>query len=231
MRRLLYITILALLPAAGRAQMVDGVRTGLYTKYDINTRKAMDAQAVAISAMTFHHKKLTEQEVDIADLQREFNKYLMQMHDQLVIAAQLYGTFYEFSQLAKHLKEIAEIVQECPENVLANAFKDDKRQVVTAIVTSTTDLIFDIKKTIVDKTRMSGRERVQTLDGMRRKVKDINRNLKKIERNIRYYNLFDLWNDIRNREYLKRKKTNVEIAIEARDEWQNHFKPILSTNP
>lgn len=210
------------------AQMLDPVRTGLYTNYDIRMRNAVNAQSVALATMTFHHKWIQAKEKDITNLQLEFNKYLLELHDVITLAAELYGNYYEFTEMTSNLKHLAAACEESPTNILANAFKDDKRQIVTNIVGTTTELLMDIKKTFIDQVRMTEKERIQNLDDVRKKMKLINKQLRRMERNIRYYNLCDLWNDIRNQEYDFRRKTNAEIAREARDEWQEHYKPIFS---
>ena len=225
------ITVLVLLLTAGAvsAQNNDPRRSELYSLYDIRSRNAINAQSAAISTMSFHHLWMQSKEKDIANLQKEFNKYLENLHDVLTIAAEIYGNIYEFMEMASNLKSLTEACQDSPTNIFANAFKEDKRQIITNIVGTTTELMMDIKKSIVDNTRMTEKERIQLLDDVRRKLKSINRQLRRVERNIRYYNLCDLWNDIRGEKYDFRKRTNAEIAREARDEWQNHYRPILMT--
>lgn len=210
------------------AQNTDLVRAGIYSNYDQSMRRAVETQSVVIATMTFHHKWIQGKEDDIADLQREFDHYLTDLHDVIAIAAQLYGNYIEFTEMASNLKKIGDACEESPTNILANAFNENKRQIVTNIVSTTTDLVLDLKKTFVDATRMTEKERIQNLDDIRRKMKTINRMLKRTERQIRYYNLCDLWNDIRNKEYVFRKKTNAIIAREARDRWQEHYKFIFS---
>lgn len=225
------ITVLVLLLTAGAvsAQNNDPRRSELYSLYDIRSRNAINAQSAAISTMSFHHQWMQSKEKDIANLQKEFNKYLENLHDVLTIAAEIYGNIHEFMEMASNLKSLTEACQDSPTNIFANAFKEDKRQIITNIVGTTTELMMDIKKSIVDNTRMTEKERIQLLDDVRRKLKSINRQLRRVERNIRYYNLCDLWNDIRGEKYDFRKRTNAEIASEARDEWQNHYRPILMT--
>ena len=227
--RKIAISFLLLTAACVSAQNNDPVRAGLYTDYDIRTRNAINAQSMAISTMSFHHLWMQSKEKDITNLQKEFNKYLVDLHDVLTIAAEIYGNYYEFMEMTSNLRSLTEACQDCPTNIFANAFKDEKRQIVTNIVSTTTELLMDIKKSIIENTRMTEKERIQILDDVRRKMKSINRQLRRIERNIRYYNLCDLWNDLRGATYDFRKRTNAEIAREARDEWQNHYRPILMT--
>lgn len=229
-RRIIIIISAVCLPLAADAQMFDGVRMADYTQYDLRSRAAIDAQSVAVATMAYHHKWITQKEESIADLKKEYNDYLQKLHDVIAQAAQLYGIYYEGKELAETIGRISEVVQESPENILANAFKDDKNKLMSNIYIATTDLLYDIKKAILDKTRMSEKERIEEMDGIRKRMKEINRMMRKLEFNMRYYNLCDLWNDIRNKTYDFRRKTNRQIAIEARDEWQNHFKPILSSN-
>ena len=229
-RIIIIFTVVCLLPTGSGAQNFDAARAGLYANYDIRARNIMESQSAAISTMAFHHYWVTDKEKDIANLQREFDKYLVNLHNEIAIAAQLYGSYYEFTQMTNNLRNLYDVCSNSPENVIANAFNSEKRQIVSNIVTSTTELMYDIKKSIIDLTRMTEKERIDNLDAIRRKMNTINKQLRKLERNIRYYNLCDLWNDVRNREYNFRKKTNKEIAIEARDRWQEHYKPIFS-NP
>ena len=227
-KRFLVFYFLTLVSVLVSAQMFDPVRAGLFSNYDIRMRDQINAQSVALGTMTFHHKWIQAKEKDITKLQEEFNKYLLENHNTIAMAAQLYGVYYELTEISNNQKGIEDVCRESPANILANAFKDDKRQIVTNIVGATTDLIYDIKKTYLDNTRMTEKERLQLVDDVRRHMKWCNRQLKRIERNIRYYNLCDLWNDIRNKEYVFRKKSNAEIAREARDRWQEHYKFIFS---
>ena len=226
-RKHLFVVALTV-SATIQGQNTDLVRAGIYSNYDIRMRNAVTAQSAAIATMTFHNKWIQGKEDDIADLQREFDHYLTDLHDVIAIAAQLYGNYIEFTEMVSNLKKIGEACEESPTNILANAFNENKRQIVTNIVSTTTDLVLDLKKTFVDATRMTEKERIQNLDDIRRKMKTINGMLKRTERQIRYYNLCDLWNDIRNQTYSFRHLTNAEIARRARDEWQEHYKPIFS---
>ena len=210
------------------AQNTDFVRAGLYSDYDIRVRNAAKTQSVVLGTMTFHHKWIQDKEDDIADLQKEYHNYLVNMHDNIALAAQLYGVFYELTEISGNLKNIGKACEESPANILANAFNEEKRQIVTNIVSTTTELVFDLKKTYLEKTLMTETERIQLIDDVRTHMKWFNKQLRRIERQIRYYNLCELWNDIRNKEYVFRKKTNAIIAREARDRWQEHYKLIFS---
>lgn len=227
-KRFLVFYFLTLVSVLVSAQMLDPVRTGLYSNYDIRMRNQINAQSVALGTMTFHHKWIQAKENDMKNLQEEFHKYLVSHHDTIAMAAQLYGVFYELTEISKNLRGIADACEESPTNMLANAFNEEKRMIVSNIVGKTSDLVYDIKKTYLDNTRMTEKERLQLVDDVRRHMKWCNRQLKRIERNIRYYSLCDLWNDIRNKEYVFRTKSNAVIAREARDRWQEHYKLILS---
>lgn len=227
-KKILIFSLYSLIVLTMSAQNTDMARAFKYSVYDIRMRNAATAQSAALATMTYHNKWIKNKEDSIADLQREFHNYLVTIHDSVAMAAQLYGIFYELTEISNNLKNIGKVCEESPTNILATAFKEDKRQIVTNIVSTTTELVFDIKKTYLDKTKMTEKERIQLIDDVRTHMRWINKELKKVERQIRYYNLCDLWNDIRNKEYVFRKKTNAIIAREARDRWQEHYKFIFS---
>lgn len=225
MKKSIIILLTALfLPVTTYGQATDPVRLGMYTYYDLSTRQAMEAQIAIISTMAVQNVWIRDNEDEIVDCKREFDKYLQEMHNAIALAAQIYGSFYEITEMSKNLKNLTEACQVSPTNILANAFKDKKRKIVENIVWTTSDLMKDFRKLISDKSRMTEAERLEVIDIARKKMKSINRQLRAMERNIRYYNLCDLWNDIMNEERPFRTKTNKEIAEEARDEWMNHYK-------
>ena len=228
MRKAKTILLLLLLTLMGSAQNMDPARMVLYTNWDKTNQRMAWEEAAAISSQTYHHVWIAEELDKVTNLQRQFSEYLDSLHDVIAIAAQLYGSYYEFSQMATNLKNIASACEESPTNVLANAFKEDKRNIVTNIVTKTSDMLLDLRKIFFDKTKMTERERYILLDEVRRKMKETNLMLRRLERSIRYYSLCDLWNEVRNREYAFRQKTNGEIAREARDRWQDHYRPVFT---
>ena len=163
-KRYLVFYSLTLVSVCVSAQMFDPVRAGLYSNYDIRMRNQINAQSVAMGTMTFHHKWIQAKENDMKNLQEEFHKYLVSNHNTIAMAAQLYGVFYELTEISKNLRGIANACEESPTNILANAFNKEKRMIVSNIVGKTSDLVYDIKKTYLDNTRMTEKERLQLVD-------------------------------------------------------------------
>jgi len=223
-KKMILLVCCILVSSAAMAQYNDPVRMAAYTNWDIQNRKVMETQASAVSTMAFHHSWIKGKEDDITDLKNEFRTYLENLHEVITTAAEIYGTYYELSLMANNLRKLSAACEESPANVLANAFNEKKRNVVEGIVFSTTDLLADIRKAIADHSLMSEAERNEVLESSRNKIRDINRQLRRLERNIRYYNLCDLWNEIRNKAYAFRKKTNGEIAREAQSRWTDHYR-------
>lgn len=223
MKKFLYIVIMtAWLPLTADGQAIDPARFASYIWYDNQTRHLIETQTAILGAQMVQHNWIAGNEEDIYDLKKELDDYLRKKQNDLALAAQVYGTYNEIVALVDNLKRLSNVCSENPTNVLANAFSENKRKTVQDIVMSTTQLALDIRRILSEKSRMTEKERLELMDVTRKKLREWNKRLRMLERNIRYYNICDLWHELTG-EKTFRNRTKKEIAEQAMKDWRSHY--------
>lgn len=212
----------AWLPLTADGQAIDPARFASYIWYDNQTRHLIETQTAILGAQMVQHNWIAGNEEDIYDLKKELDDYLRKKQNDLALAAQVYGTYNEIVALVDNLKRLSNVCSENPTNVLANAFSENKRKTVQDIVMSTTQLALDIRRILSEKSRMTEKERLELMDVTRKKLREWNKRLRMLERNIRYYNICDLWHELTG-EKTFRNRTKKEIAEQAMKDWRSHY--------
>lgn len=203
------------------AQGIDAGRAAAWTLYSNQSKKAIKAQEAAQMLMATGHIWLKEEEDVLRDFHKQFNEYLDDFHDVLSIAAEVYGLYYEVSNVAGNVKNLSNVVAESPTNTLAVAFSTRRNVVYRNIVKTGIDLVMDIRKLCFEGAKLTEKERTLMLKHIRPKIKYMNKQLRQLTLAIKYTSFMDVWNEIRDRAYNFQPRTKKEIADECMREWRN----------
>ena len=143
------------------------------------------------------------------------------------IAAQCYGMYYEISEVTRNLSMIQDALNDNPEGIISSAFMGERSKIYLRLITSSLNLLNDVRRIFTvqpDILKMTDKERIQQLDKIRKRIKEINGELHGIAVLIRYTNMNDvLYKIIKLRKRFIRR-TNAEIAQECLTKWRAHFK-------
>ena len=192
----------------------------LFTEQSKKTLNAQQRAQLVISGM---HIFMKEEIEATTDFQREFNEYLDQFNEVIQIAAEVYGIYHEVSQVAKNVKELNSIVSNTPANALAVAFSSKRNKIYTDLVMTSLDIAKDIHKVCFSGAKMTEKERIKIILGMRPKLKKTNHQLRRMALYIKYTTFLDVWNDILDKHYFK-PANRQEIILRCQQRWKGAWR-------
>ena len=187
------------------------------------SKKTLNAQQRAQLVMSGMHIFMEEEVSATTDFQREFNEYLDQFNEVIQIAAEVYGIYHEVSQVAKNVKELNSIVSNTPANALAVAFSSKRNKIYTDLVMTSLDIAKDIHKVCFSGAKMTEKERIKIILGMRPKLKKTNHQLRRMSLMIKYTTFLDVWNDILDKHYFK-PANRQEIILRCQQRWKGAWR-------
>ena len=206
----------------GQGVYIDEERALTVLAFTNQSKKTLNAQQRAQLVISGMHIFMKEEIEATTDFQREFNEYLDQFNEVIQIAAEVYGIYHEVSQVAKNIKELNNIVSNTPANALAVAFSSKRNKIYTDLVMTSLDIAKDIHKVCFAHAKMTEKERIKIIFGMRPKLKKTNYQLRRMALLIKYTTFLDVWNEIVDKHY--KPKSRREIIERCRLRWKGAWR-------
>lgn len=207
----------------GQGVYIDEERALTVLAFTNQSKKTLNAQQRAQLVISGMHIFMKEEIEATTDFQREFNEYLDQFNEVIQIAAEVYGIYHEVSQVAKNIKELNNIVSNTPANALAVAFSSKRNKIYTDLVMTSLDIAKDIHKVCFSGAKMTEKERIKIILGMRPKLKKTNHQLRRMSLMIKYTTFLDVWNDILDKHYFK-PANRQEIILRCQQRWKGAWR-------
>ena len=201
---------------------VDPVRAAMIDQYSKQAKKALEAQNRAQALMTTGHLWMQSEIEATTNFQREFNEYLDKFHDILGFAAEIYGIYYEVTQISKNVSELNSVVSSYPANALAVAFHTRRNVVYRNIIINGVSIVMDIKTLCFDSSKMTEQEKNEMITNIRPKLRAMNRQLRALGLAIRYTTFLDVWNEITDRARSYGDIDKREIIERCMRDWKNN---------
>ena len=201
---------------------VDPVRAAMIDQYSKQAKKALEAQNRAQALMTTGHLWMQTEIEATTNFQREFNEYLDKFHDILGFAAEIYGIYYEVTQISKNVSELNSVVSSYPANALAVAFHTRRNVVYRNIIINGVSIVMDIKTLCFDSSKMTEQEKNEMITNIRPKLRAMNRQLRALGLAIRYTKFLDVWNEITDRTRSYGDIDKREIIERCMRDWKNN---------
>lgn len=208
---------------SGQTFYTDPGRALTILNFTNQSKKTLNAQQRAQLVISGMHIFMKEEIEATTDFQREFNEYLDQFNEVIQIAAEVYGIYHEVSQVAKNIKELNSIVSDTPANALAVAFSSKRNKIYTDLVMTSLDIAKDIHKVCFSGAKMTEKERIKIILGMRPKLKKTNYQLRRMAMFIKYTTFLDVWNDILDKHYFK-PANRKEIILRCQQRWKGAWR-------
>lgn len=208
---------------SGQTFYTDPGRALTILNFTEQSKKTLNAQQRAQLVISGMHIFMKEEIEATTDFQREFNEYLDQFNEVIQIAAEVYGIYHEVSQVAKNIKELNSIVSDTPANALAVAFSSKRNKIYTDLVMTSLDIAKDIHKVCFSGAKMTEKERIKIILGMRPKLKKTNYQLRRMAMFIKYTTFLDVWNDILDKHYFK-PANRQEIILRCQQRWKGAWR-------
>lgn len=198
MKKIMLFALIILSVCKASAQ-IDPTLAGMIMLYDDKAKKALKSQEAAMLMMTTGHI-WTKEEVDATtDLQRKYNEYLDRFNDIIVCAAQIYGFYHEVGKLTENFGQLTKQLRQSPTNALAVVLTPKRNTIYRELIMTSVDIVNDIRQICLSDIKMTEKQRVEIVFGIRPKLKLMNRKLSRLARAVKYTSLNDVWLELDNK--------------------------------
>ena len=222
MRRTIFITILLMCMGIKVHAQLDPTLTGMVLIYTEKAKKTLKNQEKVMLLQTTGHIWTKEEVEAVTDLQREFNDYLDSFRSVVSYAAQIYGFYHEITHLTENMGEFTGQLKNSPTNALAVALSTDRHKIYRELIYNSIEIINDIRTVCLSDNKMTEKERMEIVFGIRPKLQLMNKKLQRLSIAVKYTTMGDIWAEIS--EEARPKANKVEIARSAIRRWKRSGK-------
>lgn len=222
MKRLIFILTLVLSFIKGTAQ-TDPTLAGMIVMYTDKAEKQLKSQEKVMLLQSTGHIWTKEEVEATTDFQRQFNDYLDSFRSVISYAAQIYGFYHEVGKLSENMGSLTLQLKRSPSNVLAVALTPRRSALYRELVLGSVDIVNDIRQVCLSDIKMTEKQRVEIVFGIRPKLKEMNRLLKRLTLAVKYTSLSDVWHEIDDRAH-SYDTDKGKITDEAFRRWRNNSK-------
>ena len=174
----------------------DPVLAGMILLYTDKAQKELKNQEKVMMLQTTGHIWTKEEVQATADLQREFNKYLDSFRSIVCYAAQIYGFYHEISRLTDNMEDFTRQVSRSTTNALAVALSTERNRIYRELMLGSGEIVNDIRMACLAENKMTERERMEIVFGIRPKLKLMNTKLQRLTKAVKYTTMSDIWYEI-----------------------------------
>lgn len=174
----------------------DPVLAGMILLYTDKAQKELKNQEKVMMLQTTGHIWTKEEVQATADLQREFNKYLDSFRSIVCYAAQFYGFYHEISRLTDNMEDFTRQVSRSTTNALAVALSTERNRIYRELMLGSVEIVNDIRMACLAENKMTERERMEIVFGIRPKLKLMNTKLQRLTKAVKYTTMSDIWYEI-----------------------------------
>lgn len=174
----------------------DPVLAGMILLYTDKAQKELKNQEKVMMLQTTGHIWTKEEVQATADLQREFNKYLDSFRSIVCYAAQIYGFYHEISRLTDNMEDFTRQVSRSTTNALAVALSTERNRIYRELMLGSVEIVNDIRMACLAENKMTERERMEIVFGIRPKLNLMNTKLQRLTKAVKYTTMSDIWYEI-----------------------------------
>ena len=201
---------------------LDPTLTGMVLIYTEKAKKTLKNQEKVMLLQTTGHIWTKEEVEAVTDLQREFNDYLDSFRSVVSYAAQIYGFYHEITHLTENMGEFTGQLKNSPTNALAVALSTNRNKIYRELIYNSIEIINDIRTVCLSDNKMTEKERMEIVFGIRPKLQLMNKKLQRLSIAVKYTSMGDIWAEIS--EEARPKANKVEIARYAIRRWKRSGK-------
>ncbi len=200
----------------------DPTLAGMVLTYTEKAKKTLKNQEKVMLLQTTGHIWTKEEVEAVTDLQREFNDYLDSFRSVVCYAAQIYGFYHEITNLTENMGEFTGQLKNSPTNALAVVLSRNRNKIYRELIYNSIEIINDIRTVCLSDNKMTEKERMEIVFGIRPKLQLMNKKLQRLSIAVKYTSMGDIWAEIS--EEARPKANKVEIARSAIRRWKRSGK-------
>lgn len=174
----------------------DPVLAGMILLYTDKAQKELKNQEKVMLMQTTGHLWTKEEVKATTDLQREFNNYLDSFRSIVCYAAQTYGFYYEVSRMTDNMGDFSRQLGQNPANALAVALSTQRNRIYRELLINSVEIVNDIRIACLSDNKMTEKERMEIVFGIRPKLKMMNKKLQRLTKAVKYTTMGDIWREI-----------------------------------
>ncbi len=223
---LLTLTLFLLFPFCKQgflhAQGQDPVLAGMIMAYTDKAKKELKQQEAMMLMETTGHIWIKDEVEGTTSLQKEFNNYLDQFHSIIAYAAQVYGFYHEIDKMINNLGSFSDQLRAHPSNAMAVALSSNRNKIYREIIMNSLDIVNDVRQVCLSDNKMTEKERIAVILGIRPKLRLMNQKLRRLTRAIKYTSLADVWAEI---DYNAREGADkLSVSRQCMERWKRNGK-------
>ena len=222
MKRTIFITIILMCMGLKVHAQIDPALAGMVLAYTEKAKKTLKNQEKVMLLQTTGHVWTKEEVEAVTDLQREFNDYLDSFRSVVSYAAQIYGFYHEITNLTENMGEFTQQLKSSPTNAMAVALSTNRNRIYRELIYNSIEIINDIRTVCLSDNKMTEKERMEIVFGIRPKLKLMNKKLQRLSITVKYTSMGDVWAGITEGERPTANK--AEIARAAMRRWKRSGK-------
>ena len=203
----------------------DPTLAGMILMYTNKAEKELKNQEKVMLLQSTGHIWTKEEVEATTDLQREFNNYLDSFRSIVSYAAQIYGFYHEIGQLVDNMGGLVAQLDAHPANGLAVALSAKRNKIYRELIMNSIEIVNDIRTVCLSGNKMTEKERVEIVFGIRPKLKKMNKQLKRLTRGGEIHHHGRCLDGDRRRAR-PTKANKAEIAAAAKRRWKQVGKNV-----
>ena len=225
MKRTIWIGILLLCIGIGKARAQnDPVLAGMILLYTDKAEKELKKQEKVMLMQTSGPLWTKEEVKATTDLQREFNSYLDSFRSIVCYAAQIYGFYHEISKLTDNMGDFTRQVSRNSSHALAVALSTQRNRIYRELIMNSVEIVNDIRMACLSDNKMTEKERMEIVFGIRPKLKMMNKKLQRLTKAVKYTTMGDIWREIN--EGARPTADKRDIVEAAKRRWRQIGKNV-----
>ena len=225
MKYCLIIICFCLVSVAKVQAQNDPTLAGLILVYTDKAKKELKNQEKVMLLESTGHIWTKEEVEATTDLQREFNTYLDSFRSIVCYAAQIYGFYHEISRLTDNIGDFTKQLSTNTTNAMAVALSSKRNTIYRELIMNSIEIVNDIRTVCLSDNKMTEKERMEIVFGIRPKLKQMNKKLQRLTKAVKYTTMTDVWNEID--EGARPKPTSKkEIAEAAKRRWRQSGRDV-----
>lgn len=220
MRHIVLVGLLVICAIQTHAQ-IDPTLAGMLYLYTEKAEDQLKAQERAMLMQTTGHIWTREEVEGTTDIQRKFNDYLDSFRDIISYAAQIYGFYHEVGKLTENMGNLNRQLRDHAGNAIAVALTPNRNWLYQDLILGSVEIVNDIRQVCLSDTKMTEKQRIELVFGIRPKLKVMNRKLRHLTLAVKYTSLADVWATI-DEGARPQKADKAEIARAAMRRWRRN---------
>lgn len=220
MRHIVLVGLLVICAIQTHAQ-IDPTLAGMVYLYTEKAEDQLKAQERAMLMQTTGHIWTREEVEGTTDIQRKFNDYLDSFRDIISYAAQIYGFYHEVGKLTENMGNLNRQLRDHAGNAIAVALTPNRNRLYQDLILGSVEIVNDIRQVCLSDTKMTEKQRIELVFGIRPKLKVMNRKLRHLTLAVKYISLADVWATI-DEGARPQKANKAEIARAAMRRWRRN---------